>query len=85
MMTQLRFYAPLIDMYKMVRLACMELIFSVVKIPLEYVGVSNASVESELARMYLGSLPHETEAPCGLESAKNDWIWPCSPKSKTIL
>lgn len=72
----------------MVRLTCMELIslvFSVLKIPLEYVGVSNASVESELARVYLGSLPHETEAPCGLEYAKNDWIWPCSPKSKTIL
>lgn len=50
-----------------------------------YVGVRNASVESELARVYLGSLPHETEAPCGLEYAKNDWIWPCSPKSKTIL
>lgn len=55
------------------------------KIPLEDVGVSNASVESELARVYLGSLPHETKAPCGLEYAKNDCIWPCSPKSKTIL
>lgn len=59
--------------------------FSVLNIPLEDVGVSNASVESELARVYLGSSPHETEAPCGLEYAKNDCIWPCSPKSKTIL